>query len=137
MTEKRRKLITGLWVSLAALALSGATPAWAQDSDPAAPPPIPPIDAKPANSPEEGDVPIPPKVQDDQIDETVDIRRDEEGSIIEEYKRNGRVYMVRVVPKVGPPYYYIDDDGDGTLELSERDRAAHPVKPVYWKVAEW
>ena len=101
---------------LLALALSLvwlAMPAVAQDSDPAAPPPIPPIDAKPADPPEEGDVPIPPKVQDDQLNETVDIRRDEEGSIIEEYKRNGRVYMVRVVPKVGVPYYYLDDDGDG------------------------
>jgi hypothetical protein len=108
-----------------------------EEEDLAAPPPIPPIDARPSEPIEEGDVPIPPKVQDDQIDEAVNIRRDEQDNIIEEYSRNGRVYMVRVVPKVGPPYYYLDDDGDGTLELSERDRAANPVKPVYWKLKEW
>ena len=105
---------------------------WAQE-DPAAPPPIPPIDAKPA----EGDVPIPPKVQDDSLQETVDIRRDAQDNIIEEYRREGRVYMVKVTPKVGIPYYYLDDDGDGELELQERDAAANPVKPVYWKLKEW
>lgn len=123
-----------LIATLAWLALSASAMALGQEEDPAAPPPIPPIDAEPA---EEGDVPIPPKLQDETLDETVDIRRDEEGNLIEEYRREGRVYMVKVTPRVGPPYYYLDDDGDGQLELSESDRAAYPVKPVYWKVKEW
>lgn len=119
------------------LALTPVTFALAQDEDLAAPPPIPPVDAEPRDA-VEGDVPIPPKkVTDEQIDETIDIRRDDEGNLIEEYRREGRVYMVKVTPRVGPPYYYMDDDGDGTLELTERDAAAHPVKPVYWKVKEW
>ena len=111
--------------------------AMAQEEDIAAPPPIPPIDAEPVEP--EGDVPIPPKVLDEnaRADTTVEIRRDEDDNIIEEYYLDGRVYMVKVTPKVGIPYYYMDDDGDGQLELQERDRAANPVKPVYWKIKEW
>lgn len=115
-------------------------PATAQDpsSDPAAPPPIPPIDAKPRPLPDE-DAPIPPKVLNDdaQVDPTVEIRRDEDDNIVEYYKLEGRVYMVKVTPRNGIPYYYMDDDGDGELELREGDRAAYPVKPVYWKLKEW
>ncbi len=123
------------------LLAAGAAPLWAQDEDPAAPPPIPPVDAPPAQPVEtdaEG-VPIPPKVldEDSRIEPTVDIREDEDENIIEEYSLDGRVYMVKITPKVGVPYYYLDDDGDGQLELRESDRAAHPVKPVYWKIKEW
>jgi len=118
-----------------------AAPLAAQDADPAAPPPLPPIDAEPSQAvePEEGDVPIPPKVldEDSRVAPTVDIREDEDENIIEEYRLEGRVYMVKVTPKNGLPYYYIDDDGDGQLEMRESDRAAHPVKPVYWKIKEW
>lgn len=81
--------------------------------------------------------PLPPKVQGEQLEPTVQIRRDEEDNLIEEYSSNGRVYMVKVTPKNGPAYYYLDEDGDGQLELREGDRAGNPVRPVYWKVKEW
>jgi hypothetical protein len=96
--------------------------------DLAKPPPMPPET--------EGDVPIPPKIQDEQIEATVTIR-EEEDRMIEEYRRNGQVYMVKVTPRGGKPYYYIDTDGDGTLELDPKQRALNPVQPVYWKVKEW
>ena len=141
MTTKHRNIpFRQVWLALGLAPCLALNLAWAQQSDPAAPPPIPPVDeeeVEPEAAPE-GDVPIPPKkLTDEQIDETVDIRRDEEGNIVEEYRRDGRVYMVKVTPKVGVPYYYFDDDGDGQLELAERDRAAHPVKPVHWKIKEW
>jgi hypothetical protein len=123
----------------ALLALTMAAPlALAQDAEPAAPPPIPPVDAPPRLGVDE-DVPIPPKVLDDreQIEPTVQISRDEDDNLVEEYSLDGRVYMVKITPKGGIPYYYLDDDGDGELEISERDRAANPVRPVYWKVKEW
>ena len=56
---------------------------------------------------------------------------------IEEYRRNGQVYMVKVTPSKGPPYYYIDTDGDGKLELDPDQRAMNPVLPVHWKIKEW
>ena len=97
--------------------------------DLARPPPIPPET--------EEDVPIPPKVQDEQIQPTVTIR-EEEGRRIEEYRRNGQVYMVRVTPiEGGISYYYIDTDGDGKLELDPDQQAMNPVQPVHWKIKEW
>lgn len=80
--------------------------------------------------------PLPPKVQDEQIEPTVTIRQEEDRRV-EEYSLNGQVYMVKVTPENGPPYYYVDTDGDGSLELDERSRALHPVQPVQWKIAEW
>lgn len=32
---------------------------------------------------------------------------------IEEYRVGGKLYMIKVIPKVGPPYYLVDDLGDG------------------------
>ena len=105
--------------------LPGSLPA--QD-DLAKPPPIPPADAE--------DVPIPPKIQDEQIVPTVTIREEEE-RMIEEYRLDGQIYMVKVTPRGGIPYYYIDTDGDGTLELDMDQSAMNPVQPVHWKVKEW
>ena len=45
--------------------------------------------------------------------------------------------MVKITPVKGPAYYYLDEDGDGQLELRESDRAKNPVRPVYWKLKEW
>lgn len=103
-----------------------ARPALAEDPPPADPPPPPPIRE-----------PLPPKVQDpdDQIEPQVVIRR-EDGQIIEEYSSGGQVYMMKVTPiEGGPSYYMIDTDGDGQLESRFDDFV--PVKPVYWKIAEW
>ena len=88
------------------------------NSDPAAPPPIP------------------PKVPGEEIEPRVVIS-EREGERIEEYSLNGVVYMVKITPVKGPAYYYLDEDGDGQLELRESDRAMNPVRPVYWKVKEW
>jgi len=113
--------------SLVAAALLSA-PLVAQE-DLERPPPIPPE--------ETGDAPIPPKIQEEQIEPTVTIR-EEEGQRVEEYRLNGQVYMVKVTPENGIPYYYIDADGDGRLELDiSRSSALDPVRPVYWKVKEW
>jgi hypothetical protein len=108
-------------------ALMIGAPVMAQD-DLEKPPPIPPET--------EGDVPIPPKVQEEQIEPTVTIR-EEEDRMIEEYRMNGQVYMVKVTPRVGVPYYYIDTDGDGKLELDVDRQALNPVQPVHWKIKEW
>jgi len=92
------------------------------------PPPIPPENT-------EG-VPIPPKIQDEMIEPVVTIREEEERRI-EEYSMNGRVYMVKVTPIGGIPYYYVDTNGDGKLELDVDQQALNPVQPVHWKVMEW
>lgn len=61
------------------------------------------------------------------------IRRKEE--MIEEYRLNGRLYMVKITPKKGYPYYLIDTDGDGSLETRRNDLDNPPV--VQWKLLQW
>lgn len=121
-----------LWLpGVAALLMLVATQLVAQE-DLQIPPEIPPIDTEAEALPEEA---LPPKVQDEQIEPTVTIREEEERRV-EEYSRNGQVYMVKITPKGGVPYYYIDTDGDGNLEASP-SKGLEPVRPVYWKVKEW
>ncbi|NDY95041.1 DUF2782 domain-containing protein [Wenzhouxiangella limi] len=112
-------------LTLTSLLLLMAAPLLAQDppDDPAPPPP--PI-------PE----PLPPKIQDpdDQIQPQVVIRR-EEGRTVEEYSIGGAVYMVRIVPAAGPPYYLIDTTGDGNFD--SRHDHMEPVRPAHWKIIEW
>lgn len=115
-------------VIVAALAMLSFPPTLLAQEDLEKPPPIPPEQLE--------DVPIPPKVQDEQLEPVVTIRHEEDRQI-EEYRMNGRLYMVKVTPKGGIPFYYIDTDGDGQLELDESQRALEPVQPVYWKIKEW
>ncbi len=102
-------------------------PALAQDEPP-------PSDAPPPPPMRE---PMPPKVQDpdEQIEPQVVIRR-EDDRIVEEYSSDGTVYMIRVTPlDGGPSYYLVDSDGDGVMD--DRHDGMDPVKPAYWKIAEW
>lgn len=117
------KALLGLAILLPGLALAQQQP----DNTLERPPEIPPENI--------AEQPLPPKVQDEQLDPVVTIR-DEEGKRIEEYSRNGQVYMVKVIPEKGLPYYYIDSDGDGRLETAPT-KDLEQVKPVYWKVKEW
>jgi len=41
------------------------------------------------------------------------------GQTIEEYRVGGQLYMIKVVPKHGKPYYLIDDRGDGKFVRQE------------------
>jgi len=124
--KKCMKTVPAWLLRVAVVMLFVPAPLAAQE-DLEKPPEIPPIDAQ--------EQPLPPKVQDEQVEPTVTIREAEEGRV-EEYSLNGQVYMVKITPKVGPPYYYIDTDGDGNLETSP-SKGLEPVRPVYWKVKEW
>lgn len=85
---------------------------------------------------ERNDVPIPPKVQPppDQDVPTVSIRTQDNGDRVEEYRQNGRLYMVKVTPERAPPYYLLDTNGDGRLDSKDGEGR---VAPVYWTIYEW
>ena len=117
----KHKWINMLMAGILTCGLAIAQEKTAETTDPAAPPPIPPI---------------PPKVPGEELEPSV-IITEREGQRVEEYKQNGRTYMVKITPVKGPAYYYLDEDGDGELELRESDRKLNPVQPVYWKLAEW
>jgi hypothetical protein len=92
----------------------------------------------------------PPKVEDDhpevpepplpvQSGETLEpditiIRRGKK--TIQEYRRSGKLYMVKVVPDVGPPYYFLDSNGDGKLDIRRSD-LNQDTSVNMWKILEW
>lgn len=59
-----------------------------------------------------------------------------EGATVEEYSINGRTYMVKVTPTKGPPYYLIDQDGDGSLETRRSGIYEDPIVPQ-WVIFSW
>ena len=80
--------------------------------------------------------PLPPKLRAEEEPPVVSIRT-EENKTIEEYRQNGRLYMVKITPKNGISYYYMDLDGDGDLELQPYEDGLSPVAPAMWKLKEW
>ena len=58
----------------------------------------------------------PDSVADDEPQVTI-IKEAEQ--IIEEYRMGGKVYMIKITPKVGKPYYLVDDRGDGKFVRQE------------------
>ncbi len=55
---------------------------------------------------------------------------------IQEFRKNGKLYMVKVIPKFGPSYYLIDTDNDGEMDVkgSDLDKG---IKINQWKIFEW
>lgn len=62
------------------------------------------------------------------------IRRDD--ALIEEYRLNGRMYMVKVSPKIGKPYFLVDRDGDGQMEARMSEIYDDFVVPQ-WVLFSW
>jgi hypothetical protein len=49
--------------------------------------------------------------------------------IHEEYRLNGRLYMIKVTPAKGKPYYLIDDQGSG--QFHRGDMQPHIAVPMW------
>lgn len=78
---------------------------------------------------------LPPQVQSGQVLEPeVTIRETDKGTV-HKYSVNGQVYMVKVVPEAGPPYYFIDSDGDGQLDAKVND--IHNISVPQWVLFSW
>lgn len=56
--------------------------------------------------------PPPPMAADDDDAPQVKITKEAEMTV-EEYRMNGKLYMIKITPKHGVPYYLVDDLGDG------------------------
>lgn len=105
----------------------------AQQTQPADLEPLP--EAPPPSLPES--VPPPPTgLADEGLEPEVKIiKRDD--AVIHEYRINGQLYMVKVVPRIGPPYYLYDRDGNGSLE-SRRLLRLEPAPIVpNWRIHSW
>lgn len=121
-------------IFLACLLLAGPLPALAANEPPdlqplpEAPPPPPAPVAQPA-------VPPPTGLEDEDMEPDVQIIKRRDGEY-HEYRVNGRLYMVRVFPRFGPPYVLFDRDGDGIMESSSSRMEPAPVLPN-WILHSW
>ncbi len=92
----------------------------------------PPADLAPAPEPPQ----IPEAVQSGEAlgPEVTIIERKEE--TVREYRLNGQLYMVKITPSKGKPYYMVDTDGDGTLDTRQTDAKTDPSVPQ-WVLFSW
>ena len=93
---------------LSFLLLSGfSLAAFAQNPVPANPEPLPPppiLNAAPDAAP---------------VDEPQVTIIKETEQTVEEFRANGKLYMIKITPKHGVPYYMVDDRGDGKFTRQE------------------
>ena len=89
---------------------------------------------QPAVEPLPEPTPPPSGVDDDLEPEVNIIQRDD--AVVHEYSVNGLVYMIRVEPVRGFPYYLIDTDGDGSLDARRRQIDPELVVPS-WMIYRW
>jgi uncharacterized protein DUF2782 len=99
-----------------------------------------PIYAEDVIEEEFADAPLPPDLPDplqsgQAIEPEVTIVRKAEATI-EEYRLNGRMYMAKVTPKIGKPYYLLDKDGDGRMEARMSEIYDDFVVPQ-WVLFSW
>jgi len=101
-------------VFAAAFALA-AQLSYAQKLEPIPDPPAPPG----ASAEEEPDVTI----------------RNRGGDRYEEYRMRGQLYMIKVTPRVGPPYYLVSREKGGAFErVNDLDRARMVSQ---WVLLSW
>lgn len=110
------------WLLLSLLLLSGLVQAQ-ERADPAALEPIP--DGAPGMDRGSGA----PAVE-------VTIRQRGDRGSIEEYRAGGILYMVKIVPARGVPYYLVDTDGDGNYETRYSELEEGMLIPA-WVVLRW
>ncbi len=55
---------------------------------------------------------------------------------IEEYRIHNRLYMVKIKPAIGPAYYLVDTDGDGTMD-HRRGTVEEGMNIPQWVLFSW
>jgi len=75
----------------------------------------------------------PPPAIDDNVDNEpqVTITKQTEQTI-EEYRVGGKLYMIKVIPKIGKPYYLVDERGDG--KFTRQESLDSGVRPPRWVI---
>ena len=112
----------------AALALALALPllAAAQSAERPKPPTVPLEDLPPP----------PPMITTKPEPEPQVTERAEAGETIQEYRLKGKLYMMRVTPRNGPPYILMDLKGDGTFTRQE-NALDNGVRVPQWVLMEF
>lgn len=76
-----------------------------------------------------------PAVVDSGLEPEINIQQFENREV-QEYSVNDRVYMLKITPAAGFPYYLVDPDGTGEMEY-KRDTMGLEVNPPQWTLFRW
>jgi len=84
------------------------------------------------------DIPPPPAIP-DKFEEQSNIKADVtirkgKHKVVEEYRINGELYLVRVIPTIGKPYYIRYPDGAAGAGIRNE---LEDIKTPFWKLFEW
>lgn len=109
------RLISVFLLSCLASIVFAADTAQAPDWKPLPPPPV-----------------LEPLPQDGDLEPEVKITKQTD-TIIEEYRVGGKLYMIKVTPKVGFPYFMIDDNGDGNFSRQDSPEFSR-MRPPRWVI---
>jgi hypothetical protein len=88
----------------------------------------------PAPVPDPPDLPPPVESGEPMDPDVTIIRRGQE--TIEEYRINNRLYMIKIKPTIGPPYYLVDQDGDGNMDVRRSDNEVG-LRIPQWVLFSW
>ncbi len=56
--------------------------------------------------------------------------------VVEEYRVSNNLYMVKITPSAGAPYYLVDDTGSGDLEY-RRNAGGRETRVPQWALFSW
>lgn len=80
--------------------------------------------------------PVPPPM-DSEAEFEPEITITESGNTkIEEYRAGGQLYMIKITPWKGVPYFLVDSDGDGDFERRANDLDPRLLIPS-WVLLRW
>ena len=80
------------------------------------------------------DIPPPPGVVDPALEPQITIRQ-HGGERVEEFRIKGHLYMIRITPSHGHPYYLVDQRGDGAMHRLD-DLSPNFQVPM-WVISEF
>lgn len=75
------------------------------------------------------------RVTDADIQPSVTLR-EYDNRTVEEYSVNSNVYMIKITPNVGAPYYLLDEDGSGDMAWN-RGQPERSLQVPQWTLIRW
>ncbi|NOV32285.1 DUF2782 domain-containing protein [Methylomonas sp. ZR1] len=84
--------------------------------------------------PEPPDLPAPVQSGEEMEPDITIIRKGKD--TIQEFRRNGKLYMVKIQPQVGPAYYMLDTNGDEQMDVKKNDLDEN-TNINKWTLFEW
>ena len=84
-------------------------------------------------------LPPPPKLEnitaENDLEPQVTITRKKD-VVIEEFRVGGKLFKIKVTPKIGKPYFLIDERGDGQFSRTEALDGSN-LRPPQWVIHEF